>query len=102
MVQRILLKEQIPPIQTTPSRRSERVGPEEMRRRRSPRPCNKRVIESIFRGAKSQRKTLQMTISTSKTEKTLKNSMLYELAPQPGLEPGTYGLTEIRVPQKPL
>ena len=53
-------------------------------------PCNKRVMESIFRGAKSQQKTLEMTISNSKTEKTLKNSMLYELAPQPG----TYGLTE--------
>ena len=24
----------------------------------------------------------------------MKNSMLLELAPQPGLEPGTYGLTE--------
>ena len=58
------------------------------------RPCNKRVIESVLRAAKSQQKTLEMTISNSKTEKTLKISMLYELAPQPGLEPGTYGLTE--------
>jgi hypothetical protein len=58
------------------------------------RPCNKRVIGSTFRGAKSQQKTLQMTISISKTEKTLKNSMLLKLAPQPGLEPETYGLTE--------
>ena len=33
---------------------------------------HKRVIESIFQGEKSQQKTLQMTISTSKTEKTLK------------------------------
>ena len=94
MVQRILLKEQIPPTQTTPSLRSERVGPEEMHRRMSPRPCNKRVTESTFRGAKSQQKTLQMTISTSKTEKALKPSVLFNLAPQPGLEPGTYGLTE--------
>jgi hypothetical protein len=29
-----------------------------------------------------------MKIPTAKTEKTLKNSMLYELAPQLGLEPG--------------
>ena len=48
----------------------------------------------VNRVAKSQQKTLEMTISNSKTEKTLKNSMLLELAPQPGLEPGTYGLTE--------
>ena len=29
-----------------------------------------------------------------RSEKAMKNSMLFELAPQPGLEPGTYGLTE--------
>jgi hypothetical protein len=46
--------------------------------------------------------TLEMTISTYKTETTLKNSMLFELAPQPGLEPGTYGLTENLASEKPL
>jgi hypothetical protein len=35
-----------------------------------------------------------MTISTGKIEKALKKSVLLMLAPQPGLEPGTYGLTE--------
>ena len=29
-----------------------------------------------------------------KIKKALKNSVLFKLAPQPGLEPGTYGLTE--------
>jgi hypothetical protein len=29
-----------------------------------------------------------------RSKKALKNSMLLELAPQPGLEPGTYGLKE--------
>jgi len=52
--------------------------------------------------AKSQQKTLQMTISNSKTEKTLKNSVLLELAPQPGLEPGTYGLTENQATEIPI
>jgi len=28
--------------------------------------------------------------------------MLLELAPQPGLEPGTYGLTENQVPEIPI
>jgi hypothetical protein len=59
-------------------------------------------MESIFRGAKSQQKTLEMTISTSKTEKTLKNLMLLELAPQPGLEPGTYRLTGNQAPEIPI
>jgi hypothetical protein len=43
-----------------------------------------------------------MTISNSKTEKTLKNSMLLELAPQPGLEPGTYGLTGKQAFKNPI
>jgi hypothetical protein len=43
-----------------------------------------------------------MTISNSKTEKTLKNSMLLELAPRLGLEPGTYGLKENQVSEIPI
>ena len=35
-----------------------------------------------------------MMILTSKIEKALKKSVLFMLASQPGLEPGTYGLTE--------
>jgi hypothetical protein len=35
-----------------------------------------------------------MKTSTSKIEKALKKSVLFMLAPQPGLDPGTYGLTE--------
>jgi hypothetical protein len=54
-------------------------------------------MKTIFRAAKSQQKTLQMTTSPSKTEKALKNSMLDESAPQPGIEPGTYGSAPLQV-----
>jgi hypothetical protein len=37
-----------------------------------------------------------------RSKKALKNSMLLELVPQPGLEPGTYGLTESQARQKSL
>jgi hypothetical protein len=37
-----------------------------------------------------------------RSKKAMKNSMLYELAPQPGLEPGTYGLTENSVLEIPI
>jgi hypothetical protein len=43
-----------------------------------------------------------MTISTSKIEKALKKSVLFMLAPQSGLEPGTYGLKENLAAEKPL
>ena len=38
------------------------------------------------------------------TEKpsTFSRARPYVVAPRPGLEPGTYGLTEIQAPQKPL
>ena len=45
-------------------------------------------------GTMSRQKALEMTISTSKIEKALENSVLFMLAPQPRLEPGTYGLKE--------
>jgi hypothetical protein len=37
-----------------------------------------------------------------RSKKALKNSMLLELVPQPGLQPGSYGLTESQAGQKPL
>jgi hypothetical protein len=43
-----------------------------------------------------------MTISTPTIEKALNISVLFILAPQPGLEPGTYGLTENLAAEKPL
>ena len=67
-----------------------------------PRPCNKRVTNCPFKGSKSRQKALEMTISTSKIEKALKKSVLFMLAPQPGLEPGTYGLTENLAAEKTL
>jgi hypothetical protein len=43
-----------------------------------------------------------MAIPTSKIKKALKKSVPFMLAPQPGLEPGTYGLTENLAAEKPL
>jgi hypothetical protein len=37
-----------------------------------------------------------------KKQKAPRKAMLFKVAPRPGLEPGTYGLTEIKARQKPL
>jgi len=43
-----------------------------------------------------------VTENCPEKKKALSKSVLFRVAPRPGLEPGTYGLTESQAPQKPI
>jgi hypothetical protein len=52
--------------------------------------------------AKSRSPARWETENCPEKKKALKKSVLFRVAPRPGLEPGTYGLTESQAGQKPL
>jgi hypothetical protein len=58
----------------------------------------------VNRLRKKTTKLLTLVVRKRKKDLDFSKSLisLGFLAPRPGLEPGTYGLTEIQAPQKPL
>ena len=63
------------------------------------RPCNIRATTRSNAKAKSHPEALGATTRGVRKEKAPLEAMLFQVAPRPGLELGTYGLTEIQARQ---